>query len=588
MKKSPILTAITFVVLSSFCFSDTLHVPADYPSIQAGIDAAVAGDMVLVASGTYFENIDFKGKEITVKGLYGPEETCIDGGSTAPVVLFVSNEGLNSLITGFHLTHGRDDQENGYEGGGISCIDASPTIAGNIIDHSQFAGHGIHCRNSSAFIDGNTIKRNAACGIYCEESRLTITNNTLKTNVDYGLFCESSSNMIFTNNTVARNNGGLFCRHSKVTITGNTIFDNFQLPGMLLGYGIHCYHGNAFIHNNLVQGNRGGINCVRAESYITSNVITDNSSGLHGGGLNSVNASLISNNIICGNSAELLAGGILSRGSEEGSIVNNFICSNSSSWGAGLACVDGSPIISNNTIVGNTASNYGGGIYCSEGADVTISNTIAWGNVGSPGPEIWIGSNAVPSTVTISFSNIKGGQATAHVTSSSLLVWGSGMIDMEPLFVNGAEYDFHLTYDSPCRNAGDNGAVTARYDFEGDPRIDEKGVVDIGADEFYTHLYCTGNFTPSGSIEGKFISWPGTTPTGLLIGSRVMDPPLQHIWGDFYLGTPWFLVPLVPLPANGVLVIPEVVPTVPSAPYDIPMQALLGDKLTNLFILEVR
>ncbi len=40
-----------------------VHIPADYSTIQAGIDAASPTDTVLVDEGTYFENIDFMGKE---------------------------------------------------------------------------------------------------------------------------------------------------------------------------------------------------------------------------------------------------------------------------------------------------------------------------------------------------------------------------------------------------------------------------------------------------------------------------------------------------------------------------------------------
>ena len=49
----------------------TIHVPAQYSTIQQGIDAATLGDTVLVAPGTYVENIDFIGKGITV-GSEGP------------------------------------------------------------------------------------------------------------------------------------------------------------------------------------------------------------------------------------------------------------------------------------------------------------------------------------------------------------------------------------------------------------------------------------------------------------------------------------------------------------------------------------
>ena len=60
MKKlTSILTL--FVLLVVPVFATTIHIPDDYPIIQAGIDAASDGDTFLVSAGTYVENINFNG-----------------------------------------------------------------------------------------------------------------------------------------------------------------------------------------------------------------------------------------------------------------------------------------------------------------------------------------------------------------------------------------------------------------------------------------------------------------------------------------------------------------------------------------------
>jgi len=100
-------------------FAATIHVPADQPTIQAGINAAGNGDTVLVAPCTYKENINFHGKAVRVKSSGGAKVTITDGGGVAPVVTFSSNETSSSVLSGFTLQNGTSTFNSQYEGDGI-------------------------------------------------------------------------------------------------------------------------------------------------------------------------------------------------------------------------------------------------------------------------------------------------------------------------------------------------------------------------------------------------------------------------------------------------------------------------------------
>ncbi len=66
--KKIILLSFILTLLPLSVLAATIHVPGDQLNIQAGIDAAVDGDIVLLADGTYTGvgnyNIDFSGKSI--------------------------------------------------------------------------------------------------------------------------------------------------------------------------------------------------------------------------------------------------------------------------------------------------------------------------------------------------------------------------------------------------------------------------------------------------------------------------------------------------------------------------------------------
>ena len=101
-----------------------INVPADYSSIQEAIDAAIDGDVVIVNPNTYYENINFLGKAITVRGT-DPNDwdvvaaTIIEGNQVGKCnyVTFEQGEGHDSILSGFTVQNGSGISCNGIRHG---------------------------------------------------------------------------------------------------------------------------------------------------------------------------------------------------------------------------------------------------------------------------------------------------------------------------------------------------------------------------------------------------------------------------------------------------------------------------------------
>ncbi len=116
-------------------------VPIAHPTIQDAIDAAAPGDAICVAAGTYYETIDFSGKDVSVVGVSGPASTWIDGNGVGPVVTIAQGETSAAILAGFTIAGGVASR-----GAGIYLANSSPTLRDLVVtgNEATTSGGGIY------------------------------------------------------------------------------------------------------------------------------------------------------------------------------------------------------------------------------------------------------------------------------------------------------------------------------------------------------------------------------------------------------------------------------------------------------------
>jgi hypothetical protein len=342
------MTLVSAALVVGLCVGVTgtvLHVPSQYATIQAGIDAAVDGDTVLVADGTYTgdgnRDIDFWGKAIIVMSENGPEVTIIDCEGSGRGFYFAHGEGPSSVLQGFTITNGYVGSPYGGAGGAILCDATSPTIVGNIISGNTglYEGGGIHCG--------------------WDEGSPTIVGN------------------VISGNATQRCGGGIF------------------------GNGSHCA---PIVSGNVITGNAAGMHGggVYAEDgslpLVKGNLIADNTAGQRGGGVCLPDQSGIVGNVFAGNEAQK-GGGIWCDWSA--AIVGNTVGGNVANAGGGMYCGanSGHPVVINSTIFWGDSANTGREIYVAQDGHIGVSYSDVKGGASSvhvePGGHVQVGEGNI-------------------------------------------------------------------------------------------------------------------------------------------------------------------------------------------------
>jgi len=292
---------------------------ADFRTIQEGIDFALPGDEVLVEPGDYTETIDFLGKNITVRGVLGPDVTSIKApaGAAGSTVTFAAKENTLAVLDGFKIGGGTGNIINdpifgpSLAGGGIFCYESCPRILNCDIVGESVDGHGagmlvmrcspdiVSCRflNGTAqghggaiyilegaspqiencLFDGNRASWGGAitCTIDCDPilTGCSFVGNEAF-NVGGALYIRSRSDPLIRDCSFTGNiqSGNVSAGGAAITIYGSGNLGGPCLPivdGCILednvcdGYGgaIHAaYSGNVILRDCVIRGNRSGRN----------------------------------------------------------------------------------------------------------------------------------------------------------------------------------------------------------------------------------------------------------------------------------------------------------------------------------------
>ncbi len=406
--------------------------PADFNTIQAAIDDAKDGDVVLVAPGTYTgdgnRDIDFKGKAITVKSESGAQTCIIDCNATQDEphrgFHFDSAEGRDSVLEGLTITNGFTGT-----GGAICCDGSSPTIRTCTISANSAhlggsggRGGGIYCAYSDAILSACRIVRNRALpgtmqaarglggGIYCHEGSPSILHCEISDNQDTvsrtgAIHCSKAKARIANCEIAANRGSGLCISNAQVKVSACVLAGNGS-------DGVHCMDdGHAAIDNCVISSNQGaGIASLHGDVAVTHCLIVGNRGvGTSGGGIYCRWSKLVT--------------------------LNNSTIADNSSWRSG-------------------------GIYC-EGISCSITNCIVSNNRPLEN-QIWVQWSiwgTAPYACTLSYSNIQRGQAAVYLGPKCTVNWALGNIDSDPCFVRPSYCDPNGT----PRDGGDDFWVHGDY-----------------------------------------------------------------------------------------------------------------------------
>lgn len=392
-----------------------------FTTVQAAVNAAGAGATVVVAAGTYRENITIPDKSVTLRGGYaGGTSAGYAGGqagafSTSDPRAFVTTIlAANRQVPVIHVENATA-KTVGVEGFTVSGGNHGIYV---VADYQQFArvviAHNIIENNGPAGLQpGGGAFIEFGGGIYSVNATVTIRDNVIRNNHANrggGLFLSSGSDYTVIRNVIDGNTGwddhggGVFLVPLPITAVGNGTFSRNTIRNNVASKA-HDYGWGGGI---LIPGN---LNPASLKPVTLSyNTWTGNFAPSAGGAIFADDGAtvVLDHELIYKNRTQTVGGGAIYVDGDNGG---------SGSFMTILDC-----IVADNF---NAGDNRGNGVYVEQFSRVTVNNSIFWGN-------------------TQDFYVVPGTQSSIVVTNTDTQQgWpGAGNYTRDPRFTNPDAGDY--------------------------------------------------------------------------------------------------------------------------------------------------
>jgi parallel beta-helix repeat protein/predicted outer membrane repeat protein len=309
-------------ILVTLRVKGTLHVPGQFATIQEAIAAAMPGETVEVAPGTYKESVQMQ-KKVRLVGIDRPT---IDANGIADTAIWLSSDGcaidgfrIIGTGIGIHVESSNNTIANNFITSRLQGIEISSQRVGNILTSNEIAGCAdvglrlSYCRNTtlrnnslhdnranfdvigsgaadyehdidtSNTADGKLIyylvgrnsvvigkETNAGCVVAVNCWGLTISDLTFSHNAYGVLLVGTTGSRIERITATSNSTAGIWLRESP----GNTLIGNTVTDG---SYGIELYYSaNNVLEDNVMARNRYNFSCDGPATQLSQTIDTSN------------------------------------------------------------------------------------------------------------------------------------------------------------------------------------------------------------------------------------------------------------------------------------------------------------------------